>query len=88
MKKRQRRGNPQHIPEILKKEQPTTKMVYLYLKGRGEVNYSTYSLAEALGTTPAMVSKSMHSSKGMLELMEYEGKMRGDAKYKIIADKT
>ena len=87
MKKRQRRGNPQHIPEILKKEQPTTKMVYLYLKGRGEVNYSTYSLAEALGTTPAMVSKSMRLLRA-LELMEYEGKLRGDAKYKIIIENS
>ena len=85
MKQRQRRGNPQHLPEVLKKEQPTTKMLYLYLKGRGEVNYSTYALAEALGSTPAMLSKSTRRLRE-LELMEYEGKKRGDAKYRVLAD--
>ena len=83
MKKRARRGNPQHLPEDLKNEQPTTKMIYLYLKGRGEVNYSTYSLGEALGSTPAMMSKGMRRLRE-LGLMEYEGKVRGDAKYTVV----
>ena len=83
MKKRQTRGNPQHLPEILKKESPLTKLIYVYLKGRGEVDYSTTSLADALGCAQAAIHRAMLKLRN-LELMEYEGKPRGDAKYKVI----
>ena len=84
MKKRQPRGNPQHLPEILKSEGPTTKLVYVYLKGRGEVNYSMTSLSTALGCA----KDGVHSATLKLRelgLMEYEGKPRGTAWYRTIA---
>ncbi len=87
MKKRQTRGNPQHLPEVLKKESPLTKLLYVYLKGRGEVDYSTTSLALALGCAQAAVHRAISKLRG-LGLMEYEGKPRGDAKYRIIIDRN
>ena len=78
--KRERRGKPQHLPENLKKAIPTAKILYLYLKGRGEVDYSTYALAEALGTTSAQVNKAMLRLRE-LGLMDYEGTPRGNATY-------
>jgi len=84
MKKRQLRGNPQHLPEVLKKESPLTKLIYTYLRGRGEVDYSTTNLANALGCAQAGVHRAMMKLRN-LELMEYEGVPRGTAKYRVVA---
>ena len=80
MKTRSLRKQPQHLPKVLKKEPPTTKLVYVYLKGRGEVDYSTYSLGDALGITPKQVNKAMQSLRA-IGLLEYEGKPKGTTKY-------
>lgn len=84
-KARKTRGNPQHLPEALKKESPLVKFIYTYLRGRGEVDYSTTSLAEALGCAQAGVHRAMMKLRN-LGLMEYEGRPRGKAKYRVLAD--
>ena len=82
MKKRLPRGKPQHLPEGLKAESPLVKLVYVYLKGRGEVDYSLTSLADALGCARNGICRAI-SVLRELEFIEYEGKPRGNAKYKI-----
>ena len=83
MKKRQPRGNPQHLPEVLKEESPLVKLIYVYLKGRGEVDYSITSLANALGCAKNGIHAAIAKLRD-LELMEYEGKPRGSARYRVI----
>ena len=87
MKKRQPRGKPQHLPETLKAESPLIKLVYVYLKGRGEVNYSISTLADALGCAKDGIHRAI-SKLRELELIEYEGKPKSDARYKIIVDRN
>ena len=83
-KPRKTRGNPQHLPEILKKQSPLVKLIYTYLRGRGEVDYSTTGLADALGCAQAGVHRAMMKLRN-LGLMEYEGRPRGKAKYRVNA---
>ena len=87
MKKRVPRGNPQHLPEVLKVESPLIKLVYVYLKGRGEVDYSLTALADALGCARNGIHRAI-SKLRELELIDYEGKPKGDAKYRIIVDRS
>ena len=82
MKVRQPRGNPKHLPEVLKPETVATKLVYVYLKGRGEVDYSVTTLAQALGCSRDAIQNSMMSLR-KLGLMDYEGKRGGNAKYRV-----
>ena len=83
MKKRLLRGNPQHLPEILKTESPLIKLVYVYLKGRGEVDYSLTSLADALGCARNGIHRAIATLRE-LELIEYDGKPKGYAKYRTV----
>ena len=82
MKKRIPRGNPQHLPEMIKPESPLVKLVYVYLRGLGEVDYSLSTLADALGCARTGTYRAINRLRN-LELIEYEGKPRGNAKYKI-----
>ena len=86
MKSSKTRGNPQHLPELLKKQSPLVKLIYTYLRGRGEVDYSTTSLADALGCAQAGIHRAMMKLRN-LGLMEYEGVPRGTAKYRVVADR-
>ena len=87
MKKRLPRGKPQHLPEVLKAESPLIKLVYVYLKGRGEVDYSLSTLADALGCARNGIHRAIATLRD-LELIEYEGKPKGDARYRIIIDRN
>ena len=79
---RKPRGKPQHLPEVLKPESMAVKAIYLFLKGRGEVDYSITTLAQALGCSREAVQNSMMRLR-QIELMEYEGKPKGNAKYRV-----
>lgn len=86
MKKRQPRGKPQHLPTALKEQSPLVKLIYVYLRGRGEVDYSLTTLSEALGCAKNGIHAAIAKLRD-LELLEYEGKPKGNAKYRAVAGK-
>ena len=47
---------PPSLPEVLKPEPPTVKLLYLWLLPQGEVSYPQRHVGRALGLTQANVS--------------------------------
>ena len=83
MQARQPRGKPYHLPETLKLESMAVKVVYLFLKGRGEVDYSMTTMSKALGCSKDSVQNAMMKLR-KLEMMDYEGKPKDKAKYRVL----
>jgi hypothetical protein len=60
------------LPEGLKAETPTTKLLYLYLLNRGEVSLTHQAMADALYTERYLVTKAI-KRLGQLELIQVFG---------------
>lgn len=48
------------LPEVLRREAPTVKLLYLWLLPQGTVSWSQREIAAALGITQANVSRAMN----------------------------
>ncbi|UCH26313.1 MAG: hypothetical protein JSV66_01300 [Trueperaceae bacterium] len=63
------------LPEALRQESPTAKLLYLWLLPQGEVSYSQRAMAEALGTTQPAIKQAMKRLRA-IGFIEDSGEVR------------
>ena len=63
---------PVRLPEALRAEKPTTKLLWAYLRPQGVVSYTVRGMAEALGASPPSVAAGMRQLE-TLKLLRYVG---------------
>ncbi len=59
------RPEPVALPEALRTETPTTKLLYLWLEPRGEVGYTVRELAERLFLSTGSVQTALTRLRGL-----------------------
>ena len=74
-----RRAAAPGIPELLKDEAPTVKVVWLWLEPRGVVSYSQRAMAEALGLEVSAFNVALVRLRalGLVEDLERSPRTRG-----------
>ena len=67
--------NPHRLPEALRDETPSTKLLWLYLRPQGVVSFSVRDMAKALGVSFPVVAEGMRRLEGA-ELLRFIGERR------------
>ena len=67
-----KKTEPTPLPEALRAEKPTTKLLWVYLRPQGVVSYTVRGMAEALGASSPSVAAGMKRLE-LLKLLRYVG---------------
>ena len=68
-------GNPHKLPEALRSETPSTKLLWLYLRPQGVVSFSVRDMAKALGVSFPVVAEGMRRLEAA-KLLRFVGERR------------